>query len=132
VTDKQPTADTAGAQEPTALDIALTEPGVGSTRDGATADVQLDTIESLQPLETRDVEERRDRVRAVLAVGLLLLLCVIVALGFLVVWFPPADLAGADPDLKSRSLFVQTLLTPVASLFGAATGFYFGASKSND
>lgn len=69
----------------------------------------------------------RDKVRAALALGLLALLTVVIALGFVLMWHAPNGLPAGDGDLKSRTLFIQALLTPVASLFGAATGFYFGA-----
>jgi hypothetical protein len=81
--------------------------------------------------ETQDLEPGRDRVRAFLAVGLLGLLSAIVLLGFLLIFKPPQDLASNDADLQARTVFVQTMLSTVAGVFGAATGFYFGSSKPN-
>lgn len=80
---------------------------------------------------TADLEPGRDRIRAVLAVGLLVLFSLIVILGFILVFWPPHSLAAADQDLQARTVYVQTMLGTVAGVFGAATGFYFGTSKPN-
>ncbi len=80
---------------------------------------------------TQDLEPGRDKVRAILAVGLLALFSLIVILGFVLVYFPPKSLASSDQDLQARTVYVQTMLGVVAGVFGAATGFYFGTSKPN-
>lgn len=82
-------------------------------------------------LLTQDLEPGRDKVRAVLAVGLLALFSLIVVLGFALVFFPPKSLASTDQDLQARTVYLQAMLGTVAGVFGAATGFYFGASKPN-
>jgi|SRR3954454_5192137 len=80
---------------------------------------------------TQDLEPGRDKVRAILAVGLLVLFSLIVVLGFVLVFFPPKSLASSDSNLQARTVYVQTMLGIVAGVFGAATGFYFGTSKPN-
>lgn len=90
----------------------------------------VEPIKSLATPATRDLEPGRDKIRAALALGLLGLLTLVVVFGFSLLWFAPDDLADSDADLKSRTLFIQAMLTPVASLFGAATGFYFGTRQS--
>jgi|APEBP8051073058_1049385.scaffolds.fasta_scaffold00457_26 hypothetical protein len=80
---------------------------------------------------TQDLESGRDKVRAVLAVGLLALFSLIVVLGFVLVFAPPESLASSDRDLQARTVYVQTMLGTVAGVFGAATGFYFATSKPN-
>ncbi len=54
----------------------------------------------------------------------------IVLVGFALVFVAP--LGGTDPIavIEARTVFVQSLLSVVAGLFGAATGFYFGASQA--
>ena len=80
---------------------------------------------------TQDLEPGRDKVRAVLAVGLLVLFSLVVVLGFLLVFYPPKSLASSDQDLQARTVYVQTMLGTIAGVFGAAIGFYFGTSTPN-
>jgi hypothetical protein len=124
--DEPPADDGAEAGLDVAQDGA--DPVEQAPRQGGPATVDLhEPIESLATPTTRDLEPGRDKVRAALALGLLALMTVVIGLGFALLWHAPAGLAETDGDLKSRTLFIQALLTPVASLFGAATGFYFGA-----
>lgn len=124
--DEPPADDGAEASRTVAQDRA--DPVEQARPQGGPATVDLnEPIESLATPTTRDLEPGRDKVRAALALGLLALMTVVIGLGFALLWLAPAGLAEIDGDLKSRTLFIQALLTPVASLFGAATGFYFGA-----
>jgi hypothetical protein len=109
-----------------------------ASRGTKVLDLTRTPITKLEQPETVDLEQGRDKVRAVLAVGLLLLLAGVVMLGFILVFTAPTELTqgtnGAPVRvdghglLEARSMFVQSVLAVVAGLFGAATGFYFGSS----
>lgn len=115
----------AGSETVEGTDVSSTASGSEPTR------LDLDgSITRLSEPPTKNLEPGRDKVRAAIALGLLGLLSGIVIMGFVLVFNPPGGLDESDPGLEARTLFIQSLLSVVSGLFGAASGFYFGASKS--
>ncbi|WP_134765077.1 hypothetical protein [Nocardioides sp. 1609] len=166
--------------DPASIDNAAGSTGPGRTSNGyRVVELTGDPITDLDTPTTVGIEAARDRVRAILAIGLLALLSAIVLLGFLLIAKSPgapttpstphaipasnernpggSDTVGPSQTpstaptstpaviastqtvvttpathgttFEARTMFVQSMLSVVAGLFGAATGFYFGSSQ---
>jgi hypothetical protein len=70
-----------------------------------------------------DPEPQRERIRGVIALGLLCMLAVVLLLAFISMW------------LKMDTEALRTVLTiifgPLVTLVSAATGFYYGSRSSS-
>ena len=88
--------------------------------DESSLDLTVD--EGARPeLENYNPEKRRDYVRLVISVGLLLIL------GFVVVWACVESASWKD-DWEQTKEMLQIVLPAIVGLIGSALGFYFGSS----
>ncbi len=88
--------------------------------DEASLDLTVD--EGARPeLENYNPEKRRDYVRLVISVGLLLIL------GFVVVWACVESASWKDHWEQTKEM-LQIVLPAIVGLIGSALGFYFGSS----
>lgn len=88
--------------------------------DESSLDLTVD--EGARPeLENYNPEKRRDYVRLVISVGLLLIL------GFVVVWACVESASWKDHWEQTKEM-LQIVLPAIVGLIGSALGFYFGSS----
>jgi len=94
---------------------------IAAPEDESSLDLTVD--EGARPeLENYNPEKRRDYVRLVISVGLLLIL------GFVVVW-ACVESASWKEHWEQTKEMLQIVMPAIVGLIGSALGFYFGSSE---
>lgn len=100
----------------------MTDEPLQNTTTDEEPSLDLTVDEGARPeLENYNPEKRRDYVRLIITVGLLLIL------GFVVVWACVESASWKDHWEQTKEM-LQIVLPALLGLIGSALGFYFGSS----